>query len=274
MSNYDDTMTVIRAISGQENTIVIPRAFIRFMGSVSGGLFLNQLVFWSDKGADDQFFYKSYREWEDETTLSEYHVRKSAQQCKAMGFLETKVKKIGGDPTLHYHLKKQEFSVSFLKFLRNQETEKFKEGNLKIQVSSLNRSLQADDYDIKEFTPPVPEKQARSGSAATDGEINPLITAIASVSKNVLTLGKAERDFEEAALTLFTFGASTADLPLFSSWWQSNGYYEGKPWLKTIVDHWEDFKAGKNLKRQTNGNGRVEKQVASTGLKPVKPGVY
>lgn len=108
---------------------------------------------------------------------------------------------------------------------------------------------------------------------ATDDVINSLVTAISAVCKDVWSFVKKER-FDDTALHLFTQNASPADLPLFLAWWETNGWHDGKPWLTDILNHWDDFTEGKNLKRQTNGNGRVEKQVASTGLKPVKPGVY
>jgi len=48
--------------------------------------------------------------------LSEYQVRKSSRALAP--YLETKVRKVGGNPTLHYRIIWPEFSVSFLEFLQ------------------------------------------------------------------------------------------------------------------------------------------------------------
>ena len=72
-------------------------------GSLDGALLLSQIIFWSDKTKrPDGYFYKTYAEWEVETTLSKYKVNKHVKAMKAAGFLETKKRKVDGSPTLHY----------------------------------------------------------------------------------------------------------------------------------------------------------------------------
>jgi hypothetical protein len=119
MSNYDSAQALIVSFSGQRNTIGIPRAFCGFMGSLEGGAFLSQLIFWCDKGKrTDGFIYKTYQEWQDDVMLSEYKVKKFSQQLVDMGILETALKRANGAPTIHYRFDYEKFQNQFLKFLR------------------------------------------------------------------------------------------------------------------------------------------------------------
>lgn len=107
MSNQQDVYALLFRLSGASRPIVIHPDLVHFMGGMPAAAFLSQLLFWSDKGADDGWFYKTYKEWEDETTLSEYLVRKYADACVEMGFLEKEVRKVAarkGDTAVHYRL--------------------------------------------------------------------------------------------------------------------------------------------------------------------------
>ena len=139
MSNIDVTRYLITSISGQDSYLTVNKMFVKFMGSLEGGVFLQQLIFWSDKSkSDDGFFYKSYVEWENEISLSEYSVRKQTKVLKEKGVLQTKLKKVNSGPTLHYKFDMNGFLQileTFLKDLSN-ESEKFKERSLKNQETS------------------------------------------------------------------------------------------------------------------------------------------
>jgi len=136
MSTYDDVKVLIAQFTGQQNIIGIPRILCKFMGSLDGGAFLSQVIYWSDKGgAADGFFYKSYTEWEEETSLSEYKVRKHAKELETMGVLEMKLKRANSAPTLHYRFDSEKFTILILEFLRIHDSEKFKNRSLKISES-------------------------------------------------------------------------------------------------------------------------------------------
>lgn len=112
--------TLIDHFSGQGNTLVINRQFIRFMNNnVSGGLFLSQVIYWSSRTKNlDGWFYKTYDQWFDEIMVKEHTIKKSVEYLKSVGVLETKVKKINGVPTLHYRFLSEEFSKIFTSFLQ------------------------------------------------------------------------------------------------------------------------------------------------------------
>lgn len=153
MSNQDN-IALLRAMAGQANTITIPKVFCQCMDSLEGGAFLNQLIFWSDKGRDG-WFYKSYEEWKQEIMLSQYQVAKATRFCEEQGFLTTELKKANGAPTLHYFLDIEKFSKWIMKFLII-DNEKFDNPLLKNQQSYKQKNTTEDHLHKKEkeHTPP------------------------------------------------------------------------------------------------------------------------
>lgn len=69
--------------------IAFHRAFADLAGSAAGGLFLSQLFYWSDKGADAEgWIYKTIAEWTDETALSRREQESARAALVALGVLE------------------------------------------------------------------------------------------------------------------------------------------------------------------------------------------
>ncbi|MED1954631.1 hypothetical protein [Brevibacillus centrosporus] len=145
---------LIQHLTGQKNILTVPRVFIEYMGDASAGIFLSQVVFWSDKGSlEDGWFYKSYAEWEAEACLSEYQVRKAVKKCEDFGFLETKLKKVDGAPTLHYRLNTVKFSESILEFLQNRIFENSGIHSEETRVSSITSILSSITTSSNKKTP-------------------------------------------------------------------------------------------------------------------------
>lgn len=68
--------------------IAFHRAFADLAGSAAGGLFLSQLFYWSDKGADAEgWVYKSIAEWTEETALSRREQESARSALVALGVL-------------------------------------------------------------------------------------------------------------------------------------------------------------------------------------------
>ena len=141
MGNYDDIKSVISTFSGTERHITVPRVYLEMLGDFNTAAFLNQLIFWSDKTRrSDGYFYKTYTEWNEELLLSEYQVRRSAKILKEQGFIDTKLKKANGSPTLHYKVNMDKLSESILKKLKNRNLTNLRNDT---EVSSV--SLTVDD---------------------------------------------------------------------------------------------------------------------------------
>lgn len=123
MSFQQEVFTLIARLGASENKIALDRTFCQFMGSLEGGVFLSQLLYWSDRGKKRNSFYKSYKEWYEETFLSKYQVNQAAKQCIEMGFLTTEVRRAEGSPTVHYYIDSEKFLDLILAFVRKQSVE-------------------------------------------------------------------------------------------------------------------------------------------------------
>ena len=122
MDYQHQVFTLIKRLTGQENILAVPKDIVRFAGDPATGMFLSQLIYWSDRGArKDGYIFKTYKEWEEELGIKRYYARKAKNNLEEMGIIETKVKKANGNPTVHYKLIKEEFVKQFIKFIENQE---------------------------------------------------------------------------------------------------------------------------------------------------------
>ncbi len=143
--NHKLMKQLIKDISGQENILAIPRKYIDFMESINGGIFLSQLIYWSDKTKNPEgYIYKTYEDWEKEIAVSKYHINKETKKMIKMGFLKTKIKKANGNPTVHYKFNIDLFTDAFVKFLTNQ--------NEKLNELKLNNSLSITEITTKTKT--------------------------------------------------------------------------------------------------------------------------
>jgi uncharacterized phage protein (TIGR02220 family) len=124
MDFKQQVFSLVSQFTGQNNVITVNVVLIDFVGDLEAGLFLSQMIYWSDRTTrEDGFFYKTDEEWHQETRLSKYLVRKSRKKLEQMGLLETKVMKANGNPTVHYKFNKNRFSEMFISFLRNRKNE-------------------------------------------------------------------------------------------------------------------------------------------------------
>lgn len=71
--------------------IAFYRVFAELAGSAAGGLWLSQLIYWSDKGKDgDGWIYKTQLEWQEETCLTRGEQESARYSLKKLGVLEEK----------------------------------------------------------------------------------------------------------------------------------------------------------------------------------------
>lgn len=103
MSNRQ-LIALLREISGQENALTIPRVYIRLLKSHRAALFLSQCVFWSDKShRGDGWFYKSFREWREETDLHQHTIERIVVQLKKRGYLDTEIGRANGPSPVTFY---------------------------------------------------------------------------------------------------------------------------------------------------------------------------
>lgn len=125
MSNYDTMKQFIKQISGQANILTIPRLYIDILGGdVIGALFLSQSVYWSDKSKrDDGWFYKSAKEWKEETGITSHQVTRIANDLQELHLIDCELRKANGAPTKHYRVNMNELMQRVLRFFENQKIE-------------------------------------------------------------------------------------------------------------------------------------------------------
>jgi hypothetical protein len=74
--------------------------------SINRAIYLQNLIYWSDKGKrKDGYIYKKKEDIEKETMLTIYQQNQCRKYFEKKGILETKLIKANGAPTLHYKLK-------------------------------------------------------------------------------------------------------------------------------------------------------------------------
>ena len=75
----------------------------KILGNIEAAIYYQQLIYWSDKGSrDDGFIYKTKEDIEQETTLSRFQQDRCRKQLEEAGWLETKLIRANGHPTVHY----------------------------------------------------------------------------------------------------------------------------------------------------------------------------
>lgn len=160
MNNLDGIKQLINTITGEENYyFTVNRMLVKFMDSLEGGIFLNQLIYWSDRSIrPDGFFYKSAKEWYEEIHLSEYHINKHIKRLREAGIVQTKKLKANGAPTIHYKLNINTLYSDLETFLKNLEieTEKFGNGNQNIS-ESIPKNLEIETQKFGNGNPKIQE---------------------------------------------------------------------------------------------------------------------
>ncbi|MGG3873189.1 hypothetical protein [Brevibacillus laterosporus] len=136
------TFNLIQHLTGQKNLLTVPKVFVEYCNDFTAALLLSQIIFWADRTeSEDGYFFKSYKDWEEEICLTEYQVRRSTKRLEELDILETKLKKANGAPTVHYRLKKDQFSESILKFLQNRILKNSRIHSEVSLVSSISNKL-------------------------------------------------------------------------------------------------------------------------------------
>lgn len=208
MNNQQAMIEVIKSLSGQANVLTVPRVYIDYMGSLDGGLFLSQLIYWSDRGNDSGgWFYKTYAEWEDELTLTRYQVGKQVKILKEKGLLQTRVKKANGNPTVHYLFSFSVFQISLCKFLAERKLKNL-QNESEVSRTSLTET-------ISETTTETPSADAENG-AISKNSILP--EDVSGKHKGKLQAGEVDETIAQfVSVTGFTIPTAKHQLKLWQT---------------------------------------------------------
>lgn len=172
MSNYEAIREVLNRISGQQNVFTVPKIYVDFTGDLTTAVLLNQIVFLSDKSKrKDGFFYKTYKEWEEEICLSERQVRYSIKKLKEMQLVETELKKANGSPTVHYKLHYDKLVDSILTFCQipTKQNVSIQHDNLSETLTEITTETTTENIPYAEIINYLNEAANKKYRSSTDG---------------------------------------------------------------------------------------------------------
>lgn len=125
----------------------------------------------------------------------------------------------------------------------NSSTEKVNSRVVKGEPQDTQTNITKKQYI---YAHPQPEK------------ISELITAISQTVKTAYGPGINEDEFESAAYAVLGWDATPDRVTGFGDWWKANGYYKGKPALKSFLDEFCNYLDGiKNGTPQNALNGAL-----------------
>jgi len=86
-----------------DRPIAFHRAYVNLTGSITSALMLSQAMYWTSRTDDaDGWFYKTQKDWEEETGLSRREQETARARLKNAGFWEEKLR--GIPATMYYRL--------------------------------------------------------------------------------------------------------------------------------------------------------------------------
>ena len=88
----------------------------RAIGSAKAGLFMSQLLYWTGKGRNPEWIYKTSREFEEETSLTKKEQLSAQKLCVEKKLIEVKVK--GVPPMRHFKINKKNIEKLLLDFYK------------------------------------------------------------------------------------------------------------------------------------------------------------
>jgi hypothetical protein len=113
---YGEVRALISRLSGGENFIGIPRPLLEMVGDHVAALVLNQALFYMNDADEDGWVKRSHEDWHKDIFVSAYQLRRSFDSLARFG-VESKVKKVGKAPTLHFRIDSEVFVKTLHKYL-------------------------------------------------------------------------------------------------------------------------------------------------------------
>jgi hypothetical protein len=170
--------------------------FAKVTQSVNAGLFLSQLLYWTDKGRiEGGWIYKTAAEWREETCLTQDEQRTARKKLKSLDLLQEH--RNGLDPTLHFRINFMKLSELISSYWENPT-----------QENEVNASGDNNDPNSEEGNP----QQTPSGNHASQGSQPPSessseITSENSLSRSLqeITIDPKNKRDQQAMMQIQTF---------------------------------------------------------------------
>ena len=168
--NRKALIETLRAFGGNTNSIVVPRAFVEFAGSLEAGMLLSQLLYWSERSAIRNRVYKTDAEWQEELSLKQYSVRKARSELEELGLIKTEVHRANGSPTVHYFINEDAIAEKWELWIRKMEIAKTQEPNCE-NTKSLTETTTETTTEYTHTPENSPSEEKKPQEETNSGEI-------------------------------------------------------------------------------------------------------
>lgn len=90
-SALQELLDFVAGETGRRDVTPLPLSLVRLLGSAGGGLFVAQLLLWTEREADGEgWVARSAAEWRAATMLTPGELRAVVSRCRELGFLEVR----------------------------------------------------------------------------------------------------------------------------------------------------------------------------------------
>jgi DnaD/phage-associated family protein len=208
-------------------------AFRRITGSTVAGIFLSQAWYWSKRHKeDDGWFYKTGKEWEEETGLTRSEQETARKHCLRVGVMEEKLK--GIPATMYYKVvKSQVYTLLGLQFVDIPQTNQNAGNQQSDGGSNINKVTESSPMIPTEISEEEEELKSRAETLKVfyESSVGPITALVMD------KLEKAAQDYPDAKWyhPAFEIMKEKAD---HRSW----GYVESI--LKNWKEHYFGWKPG------------------------------
>lgn len=244
MSNYQ---TVLSLIEELEIKCWTTQVYIKITGGLDLGVFLERIVWWSDKTSrTDGYFWKKAEEWGEELCVSYDQIKRMEKNLKKLGFIETALKRANKAPTTHYKPVMPVILNSIKSILEKVENQESLKSDFQESPKSLTGKTQ------EEHNSSSGSKNGKDPSAK-QLENWAMFDALLKVCKidSGLATDKIKGQFNQAGKIMRDNGHSVEDVLNFETWWYENDWRGQRsppqaPTLQNVRDEWGKFKASAN----------------------------
>lgn len=256
MTTLEEQKTLIRTLS--ERPIAYMPVYARLAGSVTAGVMLSQAMYWTGKGQDDGWFWKTSDEWERETCLTYCEQRTARAALLKIGVME-EVRR--GVPAKLWYRVKLDVLAELLLSHKSRVEESSNQEMANPQILS-NENVQSNSYTTSDTTSnsrtepngsggaPAPQPAPRI-SHADPRTSHPAIEAIRTVTGK-----RPPKAVYDAIITRLGDAPDVGKLTANYAAWCERGY---NPQAFTWATEWYP---GGPPQRNGNGNGRNASEPA------------
>ncbi|MDO4680812.1 MAG: hypothetical protein Q4A55_06155 [Aerococcus sp.] len=150
MHNNDQLRTIIYQSPAQSQYLTFPKVFVEILGDLNTALFLNQVIYWSDRHHhEDGYFYKTKKDWEEETTLSRCQIDRCIKKLEHLNFIETKTKLTYGKTVMHFKANVEVIFSHVFNHLQVHNTTMSKDNAMNTAPSTQNEQNLTNTKEIK-----------------------------------------------------------------------------------------------------------------------------